>query len=125
MTEYAIQNSITGEYWAPVLGWTKECKASGSYGGVATMGRDVFDTDRETFCDAARIVSAPPRKMTDAECWEWLKRHDDLVLGWAKSHSEWWVMPDAKADNCLRGQRVGDGSLPEKAIRSAAKKIGA
>jgi len=133
-TEFAIQDEATGEWYCSDHKWRfgairvgPESIVTGSYCGVASTGRFAFDTLAErTFRDGARIVPAPPREMTDAECVEWWGRQDRLGITPAA------ITPGGESYEWRVGQPAGEGRTGcffqltgtlFDAIRAARKKL--
>ena len=115
--EYAIQDEATGEWWTGAR-WRKEgpdgCVWSRYVNAVAYLA-PVWNPEnaRET----ARIVPAPPREMTDEECWTWFK-DNCLLLG--NMAGQWLIWDKADVAYTPCGSA---GSTPCDAIRAARKAL--
>lgn len=121
--EWAVQDEVTGEWWtAPGYGATKnisEIYRFRSYPDAcsALAGECAMTT--------ARVVPAPPREMTDAECWEWFKdfyQPSRLFLTWITGSGygiyQWGF---CRNDDGLGF--VAKGNTPCDAIRAAYRKL--
>lgn len=121
--EWAIQDEATGEWWTGAR-W----RAAGPDGNVWGNYRHVCETLAEPGCitfeegRAPRIVPAPPREMTDTECWEWLHSRKT-------SHALPFIRPtDGDAESkaiwaCSALGSWGYGATPCDAIRAARRKL--
>lgn len=80
--EFAIQDTATGEWYVQPRRWTV---MPGDRPGVDRPAiwyvyADACQGDALRERSSARVVSAPPREMTDAECWAWLRARWGLAL---------------------------------------------
>lgn len=121
--EWVIQSGVSLKYWKPGLGWRDEGARFQSYIAAATT---LVNSDAAQ-CESARIVSAPPREMTDAECWAWLREQalSGYILAVSPSSyhnadpkDTWWCL---EVDSPRRNN--GNGATPSDAIRAARRKL--
>lgn len=138
--EWSIRDEATGEWWSGDYKhpWvTDGAKRYAVYGIAATQCPGLDGTSPSYYRATARIVEAPAKPMTDAECVAWLESVTLIVAGDGSSGINGIrFIPhyDALGRRCERGSwhvKHQDGSSAAcaegffDAIRAAAKKIGA
>lgn len=106
--EWAIQDEASGLWWEWTCSWGSKPHVFSSYRAAAKT----FDGPMRLH---ARIVPAPPREMTDAECLEWLKKAF-AQLGFDAGE---WRVSRWNYDAIL----YGTGNTAYDAIRAARKKL--
>lgn len=118
--EWAIRDEATGEWWncdyfgkyAPK---DKEPTRFQSYPRAATAL--VRSEEANLGRASARIVPAPPREMTDAECWEWFRPQMLVLFGQNGKPNEWGVL------SWPGREFKAFGKTPCDAIRAARRKL--
>ena len=126
--EWAIQDEATGEWWnggryltgKESWGDAKEAMLYNAYADC--FHADAFDTYYlHNRCATARIVPAPPREMTDEECWKWLAGQHGVsgVYLWDSSPEAWACASVGCGEECP--SPAGIGSTPCDAIRAARR----
>ena len=123
---WAIQDSATGEWWNNVESeWShssNDATSSVNYHHIARWYP--LDPALSMFRESARIVPAPPREMTDEECWEWLiVQNRPGANPWviARWDTQQWAVCSVQDGGALRAHSRGD--TPCDAIRAARKAL--
>ena len=117
--EWAIQDAATGKWRTWDNGWTDDSSKAGIWKEYHEAARALGD-NYFPIRKAARIVPAPPREMTDEECWAWFKtkwQHALSADGPGKTGC-WGVY---HIDSL--GVDIATGETPCDAIRAARKKL--
>lgn len=121
--EWAIQDETTGEWWNNVFGLEKLTIAYPTVYDYYPL-RVAADISRLQRNNDLRIVPAPPREMTDEECWEWFRK-DRTELALLPFYGETWAWQVVRGDQelVLNAPEIGRGQTPCDAIRAARKKL--
>lgn len=124
--EFAIQDKATGEWYVQPRRWiaTPGVRPGVDRPAVWYVYADACQGDALRERSSARVVSAPPREMTEEECWEWFKRvvapgdGNPLSLSyWYLSGAPGWAVHTGSAPCIASGRTHCD------AIRAARRAL--
>lgn len=118
--EWAIQDEATGAWYNAVGLWNKDDSHIARYDSYPLHAAFIiWDSNRHR---AVRIVPAPPREMTNDECWEWfhLRGFEKLQLRPSKTPGDTWYV-NVRGHELMTGCFYGP--TPCDAIRAARKKL--
>lgn len=117
---WAIRDVRALGRWYVAMGspWSDETKATHftSYAGAAAVVCDLGDY--------VRIVPAPPREMTDAECWEWFQGQSELaVISYHPNKWTIWDRSGAGGNGDWHTSHKNGVASPCDAIRAARRAL--
>lgn len=114
--EWAIQDEATGAWYNAVGLWNKDDSHIARYDSYPLHAAFIiWDSNRHR---AIRIVPAPPREMTDVECWAWFRTLGPAWAIRADSNGGWRTHQDY-----VNERPAMHGATPCDAIRAARKKL--